>query len=109
VLYVKALGGVYKSVDGGASFASVGPVGRPAFNTMLLMDPTNASTLFVSMDTVGTSPGDAPGGIFKTTDGAARTWTYVGPDALLVNAADMATDGTLYAGTVRSGIWRLGK
>jgi photosystem II stability/assembly factor-like uncharacterized protein len=98
--------GIFRSVDGGASFASVGHVDLPnaRMANVLRAHPTDASTLFVGMDT----------GLARTTDGGA-TWAPIGAgiqpvaggysngiDALYVHPS--APD-TLYAGALYTGFF----
>jgi hypothetical protein len=61
-------GGLFRSVDGGASFTQ-GATGLPPGSvSSLIVDPNNPSTFFAAV------PGQ---GIFRSTDGAGATWTQV--------------------------------
>jgi hypothetical protein len=48
------------------------------------------------------------GGLFETTDDGL-SWRNIGPATQAINVVDIAPDGTLYAGTIGSGIWRFAK
>jgi photosystem II stability/assembly factor-like uncharacterized protein len=88
VVYVAALGdlwksggerGIYKSTDGGVTWARVLDAGPDAGGTALVMDPTNNKTLYAATyqrrrASWGMNGGGPASGIWKSTD-AGRTWT----------------------------------
>ena len=88
VVYVAALGdlwhsggdrGIFKSSDGGATWAKVLDAGADAGGTALVMDPTNNKTLYAATyqrrrASWGMNGGGPQSGIWKSTD-AGRTWT----------------------------------
>jgi photosystem II stability/assembly factor-like uncharacterized protein len=93
-LYAGTHGGVFKSTDGGASWAAMN-TGLPhgAYVTALALDPTTPTTLYAG----------AYGGVFKSTDGG-RNWTamntgLLSPLSITALAVDPRTPTTLYAGT----------
>jgi photosystem II stability/assembly factor-like uncharacterized protein len=90
-----ALGGIFKSTDGGASWA---PASRgiaysngttPVSGLALLIDPSNANTLWAGTYTAG---------VFKTTDGA-KNWEPLGgsPDVAYAMVNDPVAPQSLYA------------
>ena len=71
--------GVYKSADGGLSWARVFDAGPDAGATDLVMDPQNRNVLYAATyqrqrKAWGMNGGGAASGIWKTTDGG-RNWT----------------------------------
>lgn len=95
VSYLLSSAGVYKSVDGGANWTSAGRGLPPLQYFSLVIDPSNASTLYVG----------AGGGIYRSTDGAA-SWTALQTTlsdafyySLSISAA--TSPSTLVAGTSR--------
>ena len=88
VVYVAALGdlwksggerGIYKSTDGGVTWARVLDAGPDAGGTELVMDPTNNKTLYAATyqrrrASWGMNGGGPASGIWKSTD-AGRSWT----------------------------------
>ena len=90
--------GVFKSVDGGASWAFSGVGGSSVF--ALAIDPTNTSTVYA-----GTGGGP---GVSKSTDGGT-TWdqssTGLTDNVVSSVAVDPRTSGTVYAATV-SGVFK---
>ncbi|MBI3567087.1 MAG: glycosyl hydrolase [Gemmatimonadetes bacterium] len=88
VVYVAALGdlwkgggdrGIYKTTDGGLTWAKVLDAGPDAGGTALVMDPTNDKTLYAATyqrrrASWGMNGGGPSSGIWKSTD-AGRTWT----------------------------------
>ena len=117
VAYVAALGhgytpqqerGIYKTVDGGASWTQVLHVDKDTGASDLVMDPFNPRILFAGMWSLEMRPwtrnsGGPGGGIYKSLDGG-DTWTKleghglpegeVGKIALAMTAAQQ---GRLYA------------
>ena len=104
-------GGVWKSTNGGASWAALDDFMANIAVTCLAFDPSNSSTIYA-----GTGEGffnaDAVqgAGIFKSTD-AGATWTRLAStttsDFFFVNDIVVSNVNTqhLYAAT-RSGVWR---
>ena len=104
-------GGVWKSTDGGASWAPLGDFLANIAVTTLVMSPKNPDVLYA-----GTGEGYYNGdsirgnGIFKSADGGA-TWTQLsattGSDFYYVNKIVVSTTrpSRVYAAT-RSGLWR---
>jgi hypothetical protein len=96
-VYAATYYGVYKSIDGGASWAAVntGLVGC----WTLVVDPQNPSTIYA-----GTGYGDLDVreiGVFKSTDGG-KTWPYhalSSSHGIYALAMDPKNPTTLYAGT----------
>jgi len=93
--------GIFKSTDGGASWAAVNTglpandfVALHAFITALVVDPSNPATLYVSFSLAG--------GLYKSTDGGAN-WSPANsglPAAIVGHVAiDPANPATLYAAT----------
>jgi photosystem II stability/assembly factor-like uncharacterized protein len=99
--------GVYKTTDGGATWARVLHVNDDTGFTDLAMDPRNSNTMFASTYQrrrhVGQMIGGGPdGGIFKTTDGG-RNWTKLtnglppGEVGRIALATDPKRPGRVYA------------
>ncbi len=91
-------GGIFKSTDGGASWAAIGPTNSGVL--ALAINPATPTTLYA-----GTR-----GGVSKSTDGgatwvAANTGLPVAPHVGTL-AIDPATPTTLYAGTYRGGVFK---
>ena len=105
VLFVQtSFAGIFKSTDSGATFTKLDPGGTGTRYPALALDPANAQTIFVSAnETQG-----GPGGLFKSTDDG-QTWENFGPSSVPVNSVAVASDGTIYAGTIGKGVWRYGK
>jgi len=91
-------GGVFKSVDGGASWSDTGLVNVPI--STLTIDPTAPATIYA---------GTTGNGVFKSIDGGA-SWTatsfgltnaYI--EALIINPTSPLT---VYVGTVRDGVFK---
>lgn len=84
--------GVFRSDDGGTTFARTAFTGEIGLFPSLAVDPTTASTVFL---------GDATGGVFKTVDGGA-SWQPIDQQALplLVDALliDPTSPAIVYAG-----------
>lgn len=88
VVYVAALGdlwksggdrGIYKSTDGGVSWAKVLDGGPDAGGTELVMDPTNNKVLYAALyqrrrSSWGMNGGGPNSGLWKSSD-AGRSWT----------------------------------
>jgi photosystem II stability/assembly factor-like uncharacterized protein len=90
-------GYVFKSTNGGASWAAMSSGIRDAFELFALaVDPSNGSTLYA-----GTGAG-----VFKSTDGAI-SWTLAlaTSDFLFCLAIDPSAPATVYAGG-NSGVWK---
>jgi photosystem II stability/assembly factor-like uncharacterized protein len=98
-LYAGTEGGVFKTVDAGATW---GPVkqGLTSFTVnALALDPSAHLTLYA-----GTK-----GGVFKSVDGGA-TWTArrlgLGKIGVLALAIDPANSSVVYAGTATAGVFK---
>jgi len=88
--------GIYKSTDGGASWAPAG-AGATGFVRLIAIDPTNTTTLYAGTDA----------GLYKSTDGAI-TWNPTGLVAEPTEAfyiynvvLNPAAPATVYAATTR--------
>ena len=104
VIFVETnAGGIFRSTDGGASFTKLDTGSNRARYGALRVDPSNATTLYVSVDE--TSGGS--GGLLESTNDG-QSWSALGPSTLPVAAVDVAPDGTVFAGTIGKGIWRFG-
>jgi photosystem II stability/assembly factor-like uncharacterized protein len=90
VVYVAALGdlwkgggdrGIYRTADGGLTWAKVLDAGPDAGGTELIMDPANNKVLYAAMyqrrrASWGMNGGGPNSGIWKSTD-AGRTWMHL--------------------------------
>lgn len=104
-------GGIWKTVDGGATWTALGDFLANIAVTSLAMSPKNPNTLYA-----GTGEGFFNGdsirgnGIFRTADGGA-TWTQLanttGPNFYFVNkiVVSAQSPSRVYAAT-RTGVWR---
>jgi hypothetical protein len=98
-----ALGGVWKSVDGGNTWNQVTPNTPSLAIGAILIDPSNPNTIYV-----GTGEGNLSGdayygqGVLKSTDGGA-TWSTLGAKnfsgSSFTELAIDPTNGDLYAST----------
>jgi photosystem II stability/assembly factor-like uncharacterized protein len=94
-------GGVFKSIDGGATWSEVdsGPLANLSIIT-LAIDPITSSTIYA---------GTWGGGAFVSVDGG-NSWSAInaGLRDLIVSALaiDPQTPSTLYAGTVSGGVFK---
>jgi len=98
-------GNVYKSTDGGASWAGTGLASLSVW--ALAIDPSTPSTLYAGG---GLSPGGRDGRVFKSTN-AGATWATAntGLDtsrAVSSLAIDPSRPSTLYAGTYGGGCFK---
>ena len=100
IVYAGALGGPYKSTDGGTTWAKTPTTGISTFPQAAAMavDPNNSSVVFV---------GFVNGGLHKTTDGG-NTWNLINSQALSFAivfsiAFDPVTSSTMYVGTANGG------
>lgn len=115
VLYAGAVsGGVWKSVDGGATWTPLTDFMANINISTMVMDPLDHNTIYVgtgesAYSYEGSTQNGLPGaGVFKTTDGGAswvqltatQSWQYVYRLAM-----QPGTSGVLLA-TVEDGIWR---
>jgi photosystem II stability/assembly factor-like uncharacterized protein len=96
-------GGVFKSVDGGASWTAAADQGLADPEVVALaIDPAGSGTLFA-----GTLGLFELGGLFKSVDGAAH-WTVPAHGPSAVDITDFAISplggDTLYAGTFNEGL-----
>lgn len=105
-------GGIWKTTDGGASWAPLADFMANLAVSSMVIDPTNPNILYV-----GTGEGYFNGdsirgaGIFKTTDGGA-TWnqllqTAASPNWYFVDRLAISpSDNQVLLAATRSGIWR---
>lgn len=94
-LYAAGFSGIFKSVDGGVSWAraSTGII-DPTVDA-LVIDPITPTTLYA---------GSVQGGkLGKSTDGA-KSWTPIGPTLVVALAIDPKTPTTLYASRQQAGL-----
>lgn len=112
IMYAAGVGGgVWKTTNGGASWAPLGDFLANITVSSLAMSPKNPDVLYAGTGE-GFFNGDAlrGGGIFKTTDGGA-TWTQLagttGSDFHYVNdiVVSASRPSRVYAAT-RTGVWR---
>jgi photosystem II stability/assembly factor-like uncharacterized protein len=102
-LYAATYGGIYKTVDGGASWRPVntGLVTDRRRFTVLAIDPVTPTTLYAAVAFEGP--------LFKTVDGGAH-WTLASTGLPAWNvtalAIDPATPATLYAGLEGGGVYK---
>lgn len=91
--------GVFKTVDGGASWAASNEglsdggdvtIAVPLYIQALAIDPLNPSTLYAGLQ---------QGGVFKSTDGAA-SWHRLAFDDVLALTVDPGTPSTVYANVI---------
>jgi photosystem II stability/assembly factor-like uncharacterized protein len=87
-------GAVFKSTDGGASWASSSTGLTFAFVSLLAIDPHTPSTLYASVGNCGPR-GCGGGSLFKSTDGGA-SWSSAGSGVEGL-AFDPQSPGTVYA------------
>jgi photosystem II stability/assembly factor-like uncharacterized protein len=92
--------GVYKSVDGGASWKNMG-LNDSQHISEIIIDPSDSNTVFVASQGPLWSAGGERG-LYKTTDGGAA-WTNVLSDGEWTGVTDMVMDSrdpqVLYAAT----------
>ena len=90
-------GGVFKSVDAGASWTAI-DIGLEGIVTVLVIDPSAPATIYA---------GTVSGGVFKSTNGgeswAATNNGFPSP-AIRALVLDPHTPSTIYAGTATRGI-----
>jgi uncharacterized repeat protein (TIGR01451 family) len=96
---------LYKSTDGGSSWAQVGP--SHAHIKQIIVDPTDANTIYYAISH-GAFPGDPDGGVFKSTDGgqtinSANLTSTSFPFDVPLLVMDPAHPQTLYAGVSTNG------
>lgn len=94
IVYAGTWAGVFKSVDGGASWQP--PLEPPPFTPAsdIAIDPSRPDTLYAVMGIY----------LYKSTDGGAH-WTAAGQGLPPVNKVKTAPGGVVYAGTVQ-GVFR---
>ena len=103
-------GGVWKSIDGGTSWAPLADFMANLNVACLVIDPTNPNVLYAGTGE-GYYNGDAlrGNGIFKTTNGGAN-WTQLasttGPNFFFVNRLAMSPNGQVLLAATRSGMYR---
>jgi photosystem II stability/assembly factor-like uncharacterized protein len=94
LIYAAGDGGVFRSADGGGGFTALRG-GLPSGSTLnvlcLTLDPVNASTLYLGLDS---------GGLYKSTD-RGTNWTLTPLTSPVVNAIaiDPSNPARIYAGT----------
>jgi len=98
-LYAAAVGGLFKSTNGGASWAPASSGITDFAIKALAIDPQTTTTLYA-----GTDQG---GGVFKSTDGG-KSWTALQSAPGVVNglAIDPQTPTTVYAAEEQSGLFK---
>jgi photosystem II stability/assembly factor-like uncharacterized protein len=105
VLFVQtSFAGIFRSNDGGGTFTKLNPGGAGTRYAALALDPSNAQTIFVSAN----ENQGGPGGLFKSTSDG-QSWSDFGPNTVPMSSVGVASDGTIYAGTVGQGVWRFGR
>jgi photosystem II stability/assembly factor-like uncharacterized protein len=88
-------GGVFKSVDAGATWiAASSPLGLGLFLTSLAVDPQNPNTLYAAG--YGAGANGSVSGVRKSTDGG-NTWTAAGSLPSYVRALVIDSQSALYA------------
>ncbi|MBL4850598.1 MAG: IPT/TIG domain-containing protein, partial [Planctomycetes bacterium] len=104
--------GLFKSVDGGASFAAIGTGTLPGDMTTrggaLAIDPTNTQILFVAHTTGNQGLPTASQGLYTSTDGGA-TWSAVGTavfDFIHSIAIDPQNTQIIYLGIRGTGVYK---
>jgi photosystem II stability/assembly factor-like uncharacterized protein len=95
-VYAAAPGGIFKSVDGGTTWARATNGITDLSIDALVIDPKTPTTLYAGAETGG--------GVFKSTDGA-NSWTQLSNAPTIVNALAInpQTTSTLYAGSPFAG------
>jgi photosystem II stability/assembly factor-like uncharacterized protein len=95
-VYAAAPGGIFKSVDGGMTWARATNGITDLTIDALVIDPKTPTTLYAGAETGG--------GVFKSTDGA-NSWTQLSNAPTIVNALAInpQTTSTLYAGSPFAG------
>ncbi len=106
-------GGLWKSTDGGESWADLTKALGLKWPGGFALHPDDPNTIYL---TAGTVPGGPQGGVYKTTDGG-KSWTRVIGDADFARSAppgyvhcffvNLHPDKPdwVYAGTVAHGLW----
>ncbi len=98
----QATGGVYKSIDGGASWSPVINGLSTKSVQALAIDPNNPDTLYA---------GTLDGGVFRSINGGGSWSSYNaglnGTEDVTVMAIDSANPATLYAGFSGFGIFKI--
>jgi photosystem II stability/assembly factor-like uncharacterized protein len=101
-LYLGSLRGVFKSTDGGETWASTSGLPLRVVNA-LAIDPSRPSTIYAA--TSNPDYAEASAGVFKSTD-AGRSWALVGPSTAYVTCLAINPAGPIYGcgapGAVRS-------
>jgi len=97
--------GVFRSPDGGRTWAGATVAFSPLTVNGLVMDPSSSNILYAGVG----RPGTTGGGVYKTTN-AGGTWSPANnglPDrAVQALAIDTGFPATIYAGTNGAGIYR---
>lgn len=108
-----ALGGLYRSTDGGESWEDITASQPLHWPTGFDLDPTDSEVIYLPAATI---PGGREGGIYKTTDGG-RSWTRLlrdedfagkgGPSYVhgMFVTVDPQNPERVYFGTGSHGLW----
>src|SRR5206468_8170099 len=98
-----SIGGVWKTTDGGLTWASLTDDQVPLIYGGIYMDPKDPDILYATLDEMdgqlSSYYGFLADGIMRTHD-AGKTWQLIGQDTFLGSAVSsfvFAEDGTLYA------------
>jgi len=98
-------GGVWKSTDGGASWAAKTDALGSLSVGALVMDPNNSNTLYLGLG----DPFDGTGiGLVKTTDGGS-TWSapvYLGSATVITSLIVAPTNSSIVLATTNAGVFR---
>ncbi len=97
IIYAGADTGLFRSADGGATWSGASPAGLQNIVSAVSIDPGNPLTVYAATCT----------GVFRSTD-RGLTWGPIGGGPCVQSLAiDPASDTTLYAGTLSSGVWSI--
>ena len=106
-----SIGGIWKSTDGGQTWASLTDQQVPLIYGGIYIDPKNPDTLYATLGEMdgqlAAQYGFLANGIMRSQD-AGKTWQLVGQDAFLGSAVTslvFAADGTLYASSGQNAVY----